>query len=81
MARIYAGILGILAFLTILARGALHGDSAESSLLLAWCCLWVFAAVGYVLGWMAEATVEQAVIAQVEAELAAQEEKAKTAKK
>lgn len=81
MARIYAGILGILAFLTTLARGALHGDSAESSLWLAWCCLWAFAAVGYVLGWMAEATVEQSVITQVEAELAVQEEKAKAVSK
>ena len=81
MARIYAGILGILAFLTSLARGAIHGGSAESSLWLAWCCLWVFAAVGYVLAWIAERTVEESVIAQVAAELAAQEAAAKTAGK
>jgi hypothetical protein len=81
VARIYAGILCILAFLTALARGAIHGDSAESSLWLAWCCLWVFAAVGYVLGWIGEQTIEQSVITQVEAELAAQEAAEQTAGK
>ena len=73
MARTYAGILGPLAFLTSLAHGFIHTQSTETMLLGGWCSLWVFAAAGYVLGWVAERTVEQSVQASIEADLARDE--------
>lgn len=69
MARIYAGILGPLAFLTSLAHGLIHARSIEATLLGAWCSLVLFAAAGYVLGSIAGRTVEQSVRATIEAEL------------
>jgi hypothetical protein len=77
VARVYAGFLGPLAFLTSLTRGMIHGGSAESVLLGAWCCLLVFAAVGYAVGRIAERTVEEAVLARVAAEMAARRSAAK----
>ncbi len=70
MARIYAGILGPLAFLTSLARGMLHGAGPESVLATACCCLWLFAAVGCVMGWIGQHAVEDAMSARVAAQLA-----------
>ncbi len=65
MARIYAGILGPLAFLTSLAHGLLHGRSTETVLLDAWCALAGFAALGCVIGWIAGRTVEEEVYRRV----------------
>ena len=59
MARIYAGILGPVAFLTCLARGVLHAWSAEKALLVAWTSLLVFAALGSVIGWIAERILQE----------------------
>ena len=70
MAQIYAGILGPLAFLTCLARGAIHGGATESILWTAWCSLLVFAAVGCVIGWVAERTVANMVHDKISAQLA-----------
>jgi hypothetical protein len=61
VARIYAGILGPLAFLTSLARGAIHAQPLESSLLQAWVFLLIFAMAGYALGAIAGHTVENDV--------------------
>ena len=65
MARIYAGILGPIAFLTTLARGFLLGEGAESMLFMAWCALWCFAAAGYVVGWIGDQTVELSVLDRI----------------
>lgn len=72
MAHIYAGILGPLAFLSCLARGLIHGGGTESVLLGAWCGLLVFAAAGYLIGWVAERTVTESVSGRISAELAAE---------
>jgi len=72
VAHIYAGILGLLAFLTSLARGALHGGSAESILLRAWCCLLAFAVIGLVIGWVADRIVADSVRGTLLAELEAE---------
>ena len=66
----YAGILGPLAFLTVLARGILGGGGTDGVLLNAWCSLLVFAAVGGAIGWFAERAVEDAVNGRIAAELA-----------
>lgn len=68
MAHVYAGILGPLAFLTCVARGIVHGGGTESVLWTAWCSLLVFAAVGYVIGWVAGQTVEESVRGRIQAE-------------
>ena len=69
MAPIYAGILGLLAFSTFLARGMIHAADGQTTLLGAWCCLIGFAALGYLIGAIAERTVEESVRATIQAEL------------
>ena len=70
MARIYAGILGPVAFLTALARGLLLGGEVRGMVFQAWCALWCFAVAGYVVGWIAERTVQQSVHDRITRELA-----------
>jgi hypothetical protein len=74
VAHIYAGILGPLAFLTSLARGAIRGGGEEGVLWTAWAALLAFAAVGYVVGWVAERIVEDSVRGSILARLAADAE-------
>ena len=69
MARTYAGILGPLAMLTITTSGLIHGRTSESVAWTAWVALIVFTAVGYVLGWIANWTVEESVHAAISARL------------
>ncbi len=70
MARIYAGILGPLAFLTTLAHGAVHGHRPEAILFSAWANLVAFAAAGCAAGWTAGRIVEDSVRGRIEAEAA-----------
>ena len=70
MARTYAGILGPLALLIALAHGLVHAAQPDTILLVGWCSLLVFAAVGYLVGWIAGRTVEESVGATIQAELA-----------
>jgi len=70
VARIYAGILGPLAFLTSLAHGALHGRQADAILLAAWYALLGFTALGSVIGWLAGRMIEEEVLARVSARAA-----------
>ena len=71
MARTYAGILGSLAFLTVLARGLVNGGGVESVVYTAWCSLLAFALAGGAIGWLAEGVVRDSVKGQIEAEIAA----------
>ncbi len=70
MARTYAGILGPLALVTCVARGLIHATSSETVLFGAWCSLLVFAALGWVIGWIAGRVVQESVGATIQAELA-----------
>ncbi len=74
MARIYCGILGLLAFLTTLIRGWIHGGDTESILRTAWLSLLLFSVIGLVIGWIAARIVEESVNARLAAELAAKSE-------
>jgi hypothetical protein len=65
VARLYAGILGLLAFLTILVRGLLHGVDPEWVIWSAWHHLLAFTLVGAAVGWMAGWIVEDAIRNQV----------------
>ena len=71
MAHVYAGILGPLAFLTAVARGLIHHGKPESVLLTAWLSLMAFAAVGYIVGWIAEQVVRDSVYGRISNEVAA----------
>jgi len=72
VARIYAGILGIVALLTSLAEGMVHTKPTEAILFGAWCSLLVFAAIGYVVGGIAGRIVEEAVAFAIQTRLAAE---------
>ena len=73
MGRTFAGILGPLALVTVVARGFLDGGSVESTLQVGCACLFVFAAVGWILGKVAAYVVDESVKAAFDAEIAAAE--------
>ena len=66
MGRLYAGILGPLAFATALSRGLILADGVDATLKLAMGCLFVFAIAGFVIGGIAEATVLESVKSRFE---------------
>ena len=70
MGRRYAGILGSLAFLTVVTRGLVHGAGVQATLSNAVVCLFVFACVGYVLGRLAGGIVLDSVRSNRTRELA-----------
>jgi hypothetical protein len=80
MAHSYAGILGIMAFATVLLQGLLHGAAADATLASALTCLLAFAAWGFVAGQIAASTVSQSVRARVWEELRARKEKEEAAR-
>lgn len=71
MARIYAGIFGLVAFLTLLIRGLIRDADTTYLVLVAWSGLVVFAGLGYVIGWIAGRAVEESVNARIAAQVAA----------
>ena len=79
MGRSYAGILGPLAFATVVLRGLLAGNGAEGTLQTACLAMFAFAALGYVLGRAAALIVDDSVRAGFRAELQAIEAENPTA--
>ncbi len=75
MGRSYAGILGSLAFALVTVRGAISGWALEPTLLSASASLFVFGALGYLAGQLAEFLVGQSVRTQFQAAMAAWETK------
>lgn len=80
MAGTYAGILGPLAFTTVIARSAIHGAGVNESILQAGLSLFGFALIGYVLGSLAQQAVEESVRQIIEREIAASEKTANAAR-
>jgi hypothetical protein len=79
MGRAYAGILGPLAFALALARAWAAGSGVEPALLAASGSLFVFAALGYVAGQMADYLIRDSVRTQFQAAMAAwEQQQAKT---
>ena len=66
MGRIYAGILGMIAYATAIARGVIEGGSLEATLKAASILLFLFAALGYVFGQMAEDAITQSLRTQLD---------------
>jgi hypothetical protein len=71
--RTYSGCLGLIAMLTMLARGALQGAATAEVVWQAWLALWCFAAIGLVAGRLAEWMVDESVRARISEELARRE--------
>jgi hypothetical protein len=61
MGRAYAGILGPLSFGTVIARNLIDGGSVESAMIFASLALFAFAALGFVIGVIAERIVVEAI--------------------
>ena len=70
MGRKYAGVLGFLAFLTVVGRGLIKGGSLESTLQIAILMMFALAIVGYIVGELAAWVVEESVRSQLASELA-----------
>jgi hypothetical protein len=70
MGRIYAGILGPLAMVVIICRGLKDSAGLEGTLTLAIVALAAYAAIGAVLGQIAQATVDESVRLKIEQQLA-----------
>ena len=69
----YAGILGTLAYVIVILRGVLQGYAVEGTIKLSILLLFVFAAIGYVIGKIAESTIEDSFQVQLQRELEALE--------
>ena len=57
----YAGMLGTLAFVVVVLRGAFHGDGLDGTVRIAILALCVFAMIGYGIGLIAESTVRHSI--------------------
>jgi hypothetical protein len=77
MGRIYAGVLGLLAFTTFVVRGLMH-SGGPGLMLSAAAMLMAFAFIGWLIGTIAETTVRDSVEATFDAEVAALEAENKT---
>ena len=71
MGRAYAGILGSIAFAVVVAHSFIHGQSVTIALYAAMTALFAFAAVGLVIGWIADRTIVEAIEARFHAQLKA----------
>ena len=69
----YAGILGTLAYVIVILRGVLQGYAVEGTIKLSILLLFLFAAIGYVIGKIAESTIEDSIQVQLQRELEALE--------
>ncbi len=64
MGRTYAGVLGPVAFLTVLTRSLIDGGSPTETLQLAMICLFGFAGLGFVAGQIADMVVMDSIRAR-----------------
>lgn len=69
MARRYAVMLGLVAFAAALTRGTIEGGSWEATVGHALACLWLYALLGAILGWVGQVTVHDSVRARMAEEL------------
>jgi hypothetical protein len=69
MGRIYAGILGPVAFATVLGRSLVDGGGVDSTLKIAMACLFTFAAIGYIAGRVADQIVHDSVRTRLASEM------------
>jgi hypothetical protein len=70
MARTYAGILGLLAFATVMARGVCHQSASGETTWQASLMLFGFAAIGYAVGLTAQWIIDDSVRGRLTTEIA-----------
>ncbi len=70
MGRTYAGVLGCVAFATVVIHGAIHQAGIEATVLRAVGMLIGFGVLGFMLGNVAENVVDESVRAKMAQELA-----------
>ena len=68
MGREYGGILGFLAFTTVIARSFVNGGGFDDSIRLALILMFAFAGAGYLIGNLAEQAVRESVLSILDAE-------------
>ena len=56
---------------TVVARALVHGGGAETTLKYAVVCLFLFAAIGWIIGMLAEQTIQEAARRRLSVELQA----------
>ncbi len=69
MGRAYAGVLGYLASALTLVRGAVAGSGLEGTVMMAVAAMAIFALIGFVIGTIAETTVDHAIREKLETQL------------
>lgn len=69
MGRAYAGVLGYLAAAVTFTRGVIASGGIEGTMLSAIAALVIFAIIGFVLGTIAQVTVDQSVRQQLESQV------------
>jgi hypothetical protein len=72
--RSYAGVLGCLAFATVVGRGLLHSSGLEATVGAAVAWMAAFGAIGFVVGRLARSIVEESVRSRMAEELSARAE-------
>ena len=75
MGRSYAGILGPLAFALTIARGVILGGSVEETLATACVGLFVCGGLGFVVGEIAQNTVDESVRTRFAAQMQSEGDK------
>lgn len=69
MGRNYGGILGLVAFATVIGRGMVALSSIESVIQVASIAMFLFAGLGWIVGSIAARIVDESVRQKVNAEL------------
>ena len=69
MARHYAGVLGLVAFVTVVVRGIAGGDGVQGTVQTAVISMIAFAVIGAIAGAIAEGIVRDAIQAKLLAEV------------
>lgn len=72
MARTYAGILALVGMQFVLFRALKNGAGFDGTILQALAAMGLLAAVGLIVGTIAEATIDESVRASVQADIDAQ---------
>ena len=73
MGRDYAGILATTALVTVITRGMIMSGGIESILIAATAAMFLFAAIGWLIGNAAARIVDESVRQRINAELEAME--------
>ncbi len=70
MARAYSGVLGVVALSFTIARGLLIGSHTNEILNQSLVVFFLFAVIGFLIGWMADKTICESVENRFRSEMA-----------